>query len=346
MTDAEGQGSQQLRVGGWLPPVELGTAPADDVTAPDLAAPPRDTFPRAPNPIPPLSRADSAGHRQGHESAASVRAATPWPSEAAWMPPIEELPLGERPTRRRTIAGPTGPGRARVFLVIAVAAAVPLAFGMIGSPTSQDRSGTPMLPTHGTPEGTYTYPPAVTVTATAGSPGSPPGPATQGVSGAPTSSAATVAKAPPPADGPPDAQGGANPSLSLEAEGRAADWSGPTRERELAGASGGVVVGSSDQGLVGLLLYRGASVVFKEVTVPEAGRHTITFYYATPESRQAVVSVNGRGQTSLRLPATGDGGTAIGALSIPAQLTAGSNTVEFGNQDAPIPDLDRIVVDR
>jgi len=333
-----------------LPAASDPVSPAAAASPPpsDVAAPLTSSGPNVPRPGP------DGGPRAG--SAAPVR-------RRAAVSPAGSPSLGDQTAFRHAIAGPTGMGRARAFLVIAVAAGVPLALGMVGSPSDPDPFIATQLtpPTHGStaPDGSFMPPAATAPSLPAGSAG-PPG--TPGPPGSPstTTGQPVVAGAPPTGAGSPASpsapvqpstdpskaadQGAAGVHVALEAEGSAADWSGPTQERDLAEASGGVVVGSTDQGLAGVVFYQGASVKFSGITVPESGEYTVTFYYATPENRKAVVSANGRDRATLSFSATGDGGTDIGWRSISAQLNAGSNTIEFGNQSAPIPDLDRIVV--
>jgi len=59
--------------------------------------------------------------------------------------------------------------------------------------------------------------------------------------------------------------------------------------------------------------------------------------------RQAVVSVNGGAGTTVQFTPTG-GYSTPGTMTLSLALTAGSNTISFGNPSAYAPDFDDIVV--
>jgi hypothetical protein len=127
--------------------------------------------------------------------------------------------------------------------------------------------------------------------------------------------------------------------LSVEAEGPAARWNGPTQRRELPGASGGLVVGHKPAQLHVPAPVRGRF----SVLVPVAGDCTIAFHYATPDPRRAAVTVNGT-RHSTAFATTGNGGQDVAVVVLAAQLATGQNVIELAREDGPIPDIDRIVV--
>lgn len=131
---------------------------------------------------------------------------------------------------------------------------------------------------------------------------------------------------------PPSPPGGLAAPLSLEAE--SAETAG-VRVRRLDSASGGKVVGSLD---------RTDDHVTFVVTVPAAGRYTMTLYYISggTDSRTAVISVNSGAPTSVRCAATG--WETVGSLAVPVDLAAGGNRIRFGTAGGEAPDLDRIVI--
>src|SRR5215472_15546682 len=59
--------------------------------------------------------------------------------------------------------------------------------------------------------------------------------------------------------------------------------------------------------------------------------------------RQAMISVNGGTSQTVSFTPTGSF-SAVGTMTVPLQLTAGSNTIEFSNPAAFAPDFDRIIV--
>jgi alpha-galactosidase len=112
--------------------------------------------------------------------------------------------------------------------------------------------------------------------------------------------------------------------------------------------SGGAVVqscptcsGGSKVGNVG----EGGTLTFTSVTVPAAGTYNVTIAYCdgSATGRPATVSVNGGTPTDLSFTPTG-GFTTVGTMTVPLQLSAGTNTIEFADASAFTPDFDRIIV--
>ena len=87
----------------------------------------------------------------------------------------------------------------------------------------------------------------------------------------------------------------------------------------------------------------GGTLTFNGVTAPSDGTYNVTIAYLDGEGRQAYVSVNGGSGQLLQFTSTGDFNT-LGTMTIPLQLTAGNNTIEFANPSAYAPDFDRILV--
>jgi hypothetical protein len=128
------------------------------------------------------------------------------------------------------------------------------------------------------------------------------------------------------------------PALSYEAEAPGNRLGGQAAPREVAGASGGTVVGWVGDD-------RDNTLAFTGVTVAAAGRHRVTIYYASQERRAAAVEVNGRFATVVDFPPTG-GWDVVGSHTVMLTLAAGANTIQFGNRYAWAPDFDRLVVGR
>lgn len=327
MTGADDERPGRLRIGGWLPP-EGQPAPqaagVDPVADPPAHAPdPRSTSPTLTAPHPAASALDPPVPRQFRP----VRAAT-------WIPPATAPPLGEQPAHRRGKAGPAHPSRPRTALlvVLAAAASVPLVLGLASIPTGPDRqtlpdSAVPITP--GTPP-EETAPPS-TATAT----GTPTG------SSAPTLSVSGAAAGAGPVDpvtaapSVPSAPSAVPVSISIEAEGPSAVRSGQVEPRELPAASGGMVITGIGDGAANLVRFA--------VTVPQAGTYTVTFHYVATERLRARVTV-GMATAVVQFPATGATWGTLGAASVKLPLAAGPNAIEFGNRNAPAPDLDRMVV--
>jgi hypothetical protein len=123
------------------------------------------------------------------------------------------------------------------------------------------------------------------------------------------------------------------PRESYEAE--AATLSGTATISGCAACSGGAKVGY-------LGLGAGNTVTFNNVIVPRTGIYEMQIDYLTLGPRAMLFSVNGGsfvtinvGGGSFNLPAS---------TTVPVNLLAGSNSVQFGNPTSYPPDLDRIVI--
>jgi hypothetical protein len=83
---------------------------------------------------------------------------------------------------------------------------------------------------------------------------------------------------------------------------------------------------------------------FNQVAAPSNGLYELDIYYAAAVNRTAQVSVNGGASTNLSFTATGSDTNNVGVTTAYLPLSAGLNTVTFGNQTSATPNLDRIVV--
>jgi hypothetical protein len=96
-------------------------------------------------------------------------------------------------------------------------------------------------------------------------------------------------------------------------------------------------------------LGEGGTLTFDNVAVEKAGTYDLTIIYgdgsaaAGSPGRPGAVSINGSTPQGLQFVATGSY-TTMGALTIPVTLVAGTNTIEFGDPNAYMPDIDAIVV--
>ena len=121
---------------------------------------------------------------------------------------------------------------------------------------------------------------------------------------------------------------------SYEAEAATNTIAGGARISSCSACSGGKKVG-----YVG----SGGTLTFNGIAAPTDGTYNVTIAYLDGEGRQAYVSVNGGPGQLLQFTSTGDFNT-LGTMTIPLQLTAGNNTIEFANPSAYAPDFDRILV--
>ncbi|WP_051367269.1 carbohydrate-binding protein [Hamadaea tsunoensis] len=128
---------------------------------------------------------------------------------------------------------------------------------------------------------------------------------------------------------------GGSTATGYEAEASANTRGGQAAVRSSAGASGGAVVGYVGNGTANYLQINNVTGT--------AGAHTLTIYYASGENRSATVSVNGGTATTVSTPASG-GWDTIGSVTTTVTLTAGSNTIRFGNPSGWAPDFDRITL--
>lgn len=83
---------------------------------------------------------------------------------------------------------------------------------------------------------------------------------------------------------------------------------------------------------------------FNKVTAPTNGLYELDIYYACSANRAAQLSVDGGTATNLSFPATGGDTNNVGAMTVYLQLTAGENTLTFGNLTNLAPNFDKIVV--
>jgi hypothetical protein len=125
-------------------------------------------------------------------------------------------------------------------------------------------------------------------------------------------------------------------ATSYEAEAAANTLSGGAVAQSCTTCSGG-----SKVGFVG----EGGTLTFTNVTAPAAGTYNVTIAYCdgSATGRPATVSVNGGTPTDLSFTPTGDFST-VGTMTVPLQLSAGPNTIEFADASAFTPDFDRIIV--
>jgi hypothetical protein len=132
--------------------------------------------------------------------------------------------------------------------------------------------------------------------------------------------------------------GAATPPLatSYEAEAAANTIAGGAGVTACPTCSGGEKVG-----FVG----EGGTVTFNGVSVPSAGTYQVTIAYldGSATGRQADVSVNGGSAQLVQFTPTGSFST-VGTMTVPLQLAAGTNTIEFSDPSAFAPDFDRIIV--
>lgn len=314
-----------LGIGGWLPATDPVTPGPDDGTPPGWftgATPEPDAWLSTP----------------------PVRAGSPDPADvswrpvhtAPWIPPAVPSPFGEQPAHRRHRGG-AHPSRPRTFLLMALAAAasVPLVLGVTESPDSLGQAeprttdGMRLDEPSAGPQPAVTVPaPAATTPGTAGtSPTRTPASTSSGRNVPVGGGGGNTTSSPSPSDPAPF-------DLYLEAEGPSATLTGRASTRELAVASGGVVATDLGNDPVSLVRF--------EFETPAAGSYTLTFHYVATERLRGRIILNGIPSMTLMCPPTGK--DLVGTVQVRVPLRAGRNTVEFGNKNAPAPDLDRIRV--
>ncbi|MEJ3745711.1 CBM35 domain-containing protein [Actinomycetes bacterium KLBMP 9797] len=158
---------------------------------------------------------------------------------------------------------------------------------------------------------------------------------------APAAAATPIGQAEPSPSGPPPTTPATSPAptaFSFEAEG--ARLSGAAAVTAMAGASGGRVVHrlGTERSPYGYPV--SGTIEFTGVTVPAAGRYSMTVYYVSGENRSAYYQVNG-GSTYSRSFAAGSW-EAVSSLTFGVDLRAGTNTITFGNPYHWMPRLDRL----
>ena len=123
-------------------------------------------------------------------------------------------------------------------------------------------------------------------------------------------------------------------ATSYEAESPANTIAGGAVVANCSACSGGEKVG-----YVGV----GGTLTFNGVNVASSGTYQMTIAYLDGAGRQATISVNGGAPQTVSFTPTGSFDT-VGTVTLPLQLTAGNNTIEFANPTAYAPDFDRIIV--
>ena len=123
-------------------------------------------------------------------------------------------------------------------------------------------------------------------------------------------------------------------ATSYEAESPANTIAGGAVVASCSACSGGEKVG-----YIGV----GGTLAFNGVNVASSGTYQVTIAYLDGVGRQATISVNGGPPQTVSFTPTGSFDT-VGTVTLPLQLTAGSNTIEFANPTAYAPDFDRIIV--
>lgn len=83
---------------------------------------------------------------------------------------------------------------------------------------------------------------------------------------------------------------------------------------------------------------------FNHVAAPSNGLYEVDVHYASSVARTAQLSVNGGSPSTISFPATGGDTNSPGAIAIYVPLTAGENTLTFGNATAVAPNFDKIVI--
>ena len=124
---------------------------------------------------------------------------------------------------------------------------------------------------------------------------------------------------------------------TYEAESSANTIGGGAAVYSCSGCSGGAKVG-----------YLGGTgyLTFNDVVAPVAGTYLMQVSYVDGDSsRPGVVTVNGTSSFDLPLPGTDDNNwDTPQTATVPVQLNAGDNTIEFGNPTANVYDVDKIAV--
>jgi hypothetical protein len=85
---------------------------------------------------------------------------------------------------------------------------------------------------------------------------------------------------------------------------------------------------------------------FNQVAAPSNGLYEVDVYFASSAARTAQVSVNGGTATNLSFVATGGDTSNVGVLAVYLPLSAGNNTLTFGNLTNLAPNFDKMVVSR
>ena len=125
-------------------------------------------------------------------------------------------------------------------------------------------------------------------------------------------------------------------ATSYEAEAATNTLAGGAVVQSCATCSGGSKVGNVGEG---------GTLTFTGVTAPAAGTYNVTLAYCdgSATGRPATISVNGGTPADVSFTPTGSF-TTVGTMTVPLQLTAGTNTIELADPSAFTPDFDRIIV--
>jgi hypothetical protein len=125
--------------------------------------------------------------------------------------------------------------------------------------------------------------------------------------------------------------------VTREAESAANTVGGGAAVFGCSGCSGGEKVG---------FLGAGGYLIFNGVSAPVAGTYLMQISYVDGDSsRTGMVTVNGTLSFDLPLPGTNDNNWgAVQTATVPVQLSAGDNTIEFSNPTDYVYDIDKITV--
>jgi alpha-glucosidase len=86
-------------------------------------------------------------------------------------------------------------------------------------------------------------------------------------------------------------------------------------------------------------------LTFKNVNVPSSGSYILTLYYMTGEARNTHIKVNEQAPVIYSFASTdGYNGDRMGYRSFTVDLTAGDNSIEFGNASGWCVNIDRITI--
>lgn len=86
-----------------------------------------------------------------------------------------------------------------------------------------------------------------------------------------------------------------------------------------------------------------STLQFNELWEGKSGLYRLEIRYATPEARQALITVNGQSPFLARFQGTGPK-MAFATAQFRIHLQEGRNTLSIGNPTAPAPSIDKIVV--
>ena len=93
---------------------------------------------------------------------------------------------------------------------------------------------------------------------------------------------------------------------------------------------------------------KGRSLIFKNIRVQHTGTYALTFFYSSDAARTAFVKVNNKTESVSEYTFAGTGnlsGAGLAHKTVFVELVAATeNTIEFGNNAALAPNLDRIIL--